>query len=100
LKAYRGEITTAEMSQSIAAFEQDVATNRCSALLHCGNRRTKSRGNFRRSLRDARLPHLGHHPCAAALVIGTKRVYHVRLSVRERWQNRVGLNVKPREFFE
>ena len=28
LKAFRGEITPAEMSQSIAAFEQDTATGR------------------------------------------------------------------------
>ena len=28
LKAFRGEITPAEMNQSIAAFEQDIATDR------------------------------------------------------------------------
>jgi predicted nucleic acid-binding protein len=28
LKAFRGEITAAEMSQSIAAFDQDIATGR------------------------------------------------------------------------
>jgi predicted nucleic acid-binding protein len=73
LKAFRGEITLAEMNQSVAAFEQDAATGRWQRPIYTAD-------SVERKAEELSASHSAKLGCrtldiihvAAALVIGTR----------------------------
>jgi len=95
LKAFRREITTTEMTQSLAAFEQDIAAGRW-------QRASYSVAAIEQKADELSAAHSATLGCrtldiihvAAALVIGTKEF--VTFDARERaLATRAGLTVKP-----
>ena len=95
LKAFRGEITSAEMNQSIAAFEQDIASGRW-------HRATYATAAIEQKTEDLSANHCAVLGCrtldiihvAAALVIGVKEF--VTFDMRQgALAKQVGLTVRP-----
>ncbi len=95
LKAFRTEVTTAEMNQSIAAFEQDIATGRWQRPVYtAANIEQKADELSARYSPTLGCRTLDSIHIAAALVVGTTEF--VTLDARQAALARaVGLTVRP-----
>ena len=95
LKAFRGEITSAEMSQSIAAFEQDITTGRWQRPTYTAaavEQKTEELSASHSATLGCRTLDIIH--VAAALIIGAKEF--VTFDGRQAaLAKQVGLTVKP-----
>ncbi len=95
LKAFRAEITAAEMKQSIAAFEQDIATGRWQRPAYTAatvEQKADELSTGHSAILGCRTLDIIH--VAAALVLGTKEF--VTFDGRQgALAKQVGLTVKP-----